>query len=106
MVDLMFVPNKRPGACFYCARRVKTGEGSLWRSSQGFHVAHGDCLHKNISAGKEPERMDSRSTAAWLVKEVRAVLKAVRMDGTEAELEGAVARMRAVLTRGEEGVPF
>lgn len=101
MVDI-YVANKHSGACFYCSKRVKRGEGSLWKDSQGFHVAHGECLHKNISEGKEPGRVDSKSTAAWLVREARAVLKTVRLDGTEQELETAVSRLRAVLSRGDE----
>lgn len=107
MVDV-YVPNKHPGACFYCSKRVRKGEGSLWKDSQGFHVAHGPCLHAKIAAGQEPGRVDSRSQPAWIVREVRAVLKAVRLDGTERELEIAVERMRGVLARasGEDTVPF
>ena len=114
--------NKYPGACFFCTRRVKAGEGAAWKDATlgGFTQAHENCLVEALAAGQGPrivpvgERVAPTGNApggnAWVVKRVREVLKNVRLDtATSVELAHAVAQLRHVVmgqepTQDNEGV--
>lgn len=103
-------PNKYPGACFFCTKRVRAKEGHAWKDATlgGFTQAHGECLAEALAEGQGPrivplgERVAPTGAApggnAWIVKRVRDVLRDVRLDtATSADLAAAVAKLRVVV---------
>lgn len=88
-------PNKYPGTCFYCARRVAKGAGWTWKDG-AYHVAHTQCVCGELAAGRPPVR-DGAARAAALVKAVRVALSKVRLDSPPADIEAAAEAVRRVV---------
>lgn len=128
------VPNKHPGACWFCARRVKKASGALWRevrASGAWTVGHVDCVAEGIAAGHGPQVAERGATGCReaemrarleaglpaleappvppvaALKRVREVMRAVRLDDPDHVLAAALAEVRAaVLGEEQEAAPF
>lgn len=119
-----FAPNKYAGTCAYCQRRVKARAGCAWpKPDRTWNVGHTDCVFAAVAAGDAPSMAGSyvAPTHARALKDVRDILKTVRLDSDAAVIVDAVEKVRAILealprarTEGdpaleeyvEEGVPF
>jgi hypothetical protein len=129
------VANRHPGPCWYCGKRVKRGEGSLWREvrkSGAWVVGHSDCVAEAIADGNGPQVAEhggpgSRAAreaelrgrleaglpvpdagprpAAEVLRRVREVMRVVRLDAPGDVLNAALAEVRAAVL-GEDAVPF
>ncbi len=125
-------PNKHPGKCFYCAKRVRSRDGACWRDGTSggmFVVGHTECVANAVASGRAPcvvqgktLSAESRSAAglaphvrelspAWVVREVRALLKTVTVADDAAKLDDVVGKLRAIVGAcpvgaESEGVPF
>ena len=110
-VDTVLTPNKYPGACHYCGRRVQRGAGTVWqREPRVWTTAHLECVTGAIADGCGPVACSSAETRAAmgmgpvrdtrgpgaLLKAAREVLKTVRLDSPADDVEGAVNQLRAL----------
>lgn len=110
-VDTVLTPNKYPGSCHYCGRRVQRGVGTVWqREPRVWTTAHLECVTAAIADGCGPVACSSAETRAAmglgpardtrgpgaLLKAAREVLKTVRLDSPDDDVEGAVNQLRAL----------
>lgn len=122
-------PNKYPGACHYCARRVRAKEGVCWPDAGcGKHVAaHVQCVSDAVGRGKPPQvgtatrgggvspavQAETRAavglspaglTAAATLRALRKAIQRVAVTSPEAEVLAALADARALLAAPVEAV--
>lgn len=94
--------NKYAGACWYCTRRVRKGEGVTWPSPDlggKYAVGHTDCVTAAVADGHAARVMGSHQapTHARALRQVRDIMRTVRMDADAHELVDALERVRAIV---------
>lgn len=100
--SLTLAPNKYPGQCWYCTRRVRKGAGCTWPSPDlggKYAVAHTDCVAAAVADGHAARVMGSHQapTHARALRQVRDIMRDVRMDADAHELVDALERVRAIV---------
>lgn len=94
--------NKYPGVCWYCTRRVRKGAGCTWPSPDlggKYAVGHTDCVAAAVAGGHAARVMGSHQapTHAAALRQVRDVMREVRLDMDAHQLVDALERVRAIV---------